>query len=120
MTEDGIYTRYIMDVVNWSEYPAEFFAPRPDLPPCGLNHQASRVWVRVLDESGTLVHEFCELSAPSQLQGLWHGVRGGSDPPNLRVEIWDRECDMTYRSNMVFGAVPTAGRSWGVLKSAFK
>lgn len=120
-TVDGvIYTRYWMQVVNWDSYPPEFFEPRPDLPPCGANDQAARAWVLVYDDENVLVREFCGLGAPTELQAIYHSVRGGSTPPDLYIEIWDRDCDLRYRSNMVFGAVPTDQKSWGALKSAFE
>lgn len=119
-TPDGVFTRYIMDVTNWEDYPAVFFEPRPDLPPCGLNVNASRAWVRIYYENGDYAYGFCALSSPSELQGIFHSVPGGSDPPNLYIEIWDRECDIVYRSNTIFGVVPTGAMSWGALKSAFE
>src|SRR5262245_59194392 len=33
--------RYHFDVLNKDSYPADFFAPSPNLPPCGANTKAS-------------------------------------------------------------------------------
>src|SRR5262245_14279309 len=55
-TEDYIdafgtpFTRYNLCVNNWSAFPAELFKAAPDLPPCGLNTNASRTWVEIFGD----------------------------------------------------------------------
>src|SRR5260370_37605551 len=38
------FIRYKYDVLNKGDYPADFFAPAPALPPCGKNTKSSRTW----------------------------------------------------------------------------
>ena len=93
-------TRYRLSVTNWSSYPGALFTAAPDLPPCGLNANASRTWVDIW--ATTRLYGFCALGAPSDLTGLWFFVPVGSAPPNsVFVELTDRRCNTTYTSSPI-------------------
>ena len=98
----GDYTRYKLSVTNWNAYPRELFEAAPDLPPCGLNTESSRMWVDIYDSSGNRLYGFCALSSPSDLQSLWFAVKKGESPPqSVYVVLKDRRCNEYYTSNQV-------------------
>lgn len=108
MGGDGLlYTYYDLSVLNWADYPAELFAPAPDLPPCGLNARASRTWVDITGvepstEDESRIYSFCALGEPEGLTGMWFAVPQGSPPPSfVYVTLWDRENDRIVVSNRV-------------------
>ncbi len=94
------YDYYYLQVVNWQAYPAAWFAPAPDLPPCGLNHNASRAWVSIINSrTNTRLQGFCALSSPQALTKLWFATGKNAPPPEqVVVDIWDRKTDTHYRS----------------------
>ena len=95
-------TRYKLEVLNWSDFPDELFAAAPDLPPCGLNTNASRTWVSIYSGDGSYVYGFCALSDNDRLNDIWFGVVEGEAPPEcVYVELWDRRCDIRYRSECI-------------------
>ncbi len=95
-------TRYLLSVTNRSEYPVELFAPAPDLPPCGLNTNASRTWVEIYEAGGRRLYGFCALSDPEHMDGLWFGVPEGTVPPSaVYITLEDRLLGLTYTSNTV-------------------
>ncbi len=98
----GEYTRYLLSVTNWNAYPGELFESAPDLPPCGLNTESSRMWVDIYDASGKRLYGFCALSSPSDLQNLWFAVKKGETPPkSVFVVLKDRRCNEDFTSNQV-------------------
>ena len=40
---------YYLNILNSSNYPTELLVDAPELPPCGLNPEASRSWVNIYD-----------------------------------------------------------------------
>ena len=95
------YVRYKLLVNNWTQYPLELFAPSPNLPPCGLNNNASRTWVDIEDQDGHRLYGFCALNKPEYLTKLWFAKRVGEDPPSaVRIIMKDRLCNREYRSNL--------------------
>ncbi len=101
------YTRYEMDVTNFAVYPDVLFAPAPDLPPCGLNPNASRTWVDIFAADGTRIYGFCALGTAANLNNIWFAMPKGTPPPaNVYIELYDRRCDLTYTSNLASTAVP--------------
>jgi len=96
------YTMYWLAVTNWSEFPDELFEPSPDLPPCGLNTNASRTWVDIYDAAdNTRLYGFCALSASQQLEDIWFAVPSGQAPPDyVYITLEDRRCEITYTSNL--------------------
>lgn len=122
-TEDYIdgfgdpYTRYGLAVSNWSAFPDELFAVASDLPPCGLNPNASRTWVDIYAGTGNRIYGFCALSAAAGLQFLWFGIRRGVAPPEcVYVTLYDRRCNLTYKSN----CAPTAGAGQLLVRAAWE
>jgi hypothetical protein len=114
-TEDYIgsdgnpYTRYDLSVANWADYPAELFAAAPDLEPCGLNGNASRTWVDIVDaDIEDRIYGFCALGEPQGLTGIWFAVARGTAPPSrVYVSLWDRLYDRFADSNSVSPPFPT-------------
>jgi hypothetical protein len=101
-------TRHLLSVANRYAYPAEMFALSPDLPPCGLNDNASRTWVEIYD-AGTdgRINGFCGIAAPQGLADLWFAFPLGTESPTaVYVTLIDRRLDLVLRSNAV--AVPLA------------
>ena len=76
------YIRYLFGVTNRQVYPNEMFEATPDLPPCGLNENAPRTWVRFYSEDGAYIYGFCALSSPEDLDNIWFGLPVGTTPPN--------------------------------------
>ena len=101
---DGkMYVRYRLSIKNWNAFPDELFEPAPDLPPCGLNNEASRTWLDIYDSNGDRLYGFCALSAPKDLTYIWFGVGEGDPPPEgVYVLLIDRRENITYRSNMLY------------------
>jgi len=99
--EDGA-TIYNFDVLNYSVYPAAFFDPAPDLPPCGLNTTSSRTWVDIYNQDGVRIYGFCALGSPADLNGIWFGVAAGDTPPTaVYIVLTDRRAGVSYTSNRV-------------------
>lgn len=102
------YVRYEMTVVNWDAYPGELFEPAPDLEPCGLNANASRTWVHIIDaDAEDYIYGFCALGEPQDLTGIWFAVPAGTAPPSgVYVLLWDRLTDRIIESNIVRPIAP--------------
>lgn len=95
------WIRYKYDVFNKADYPAEMFAPTPDLPPCGKNTQSSRTWVDVYDQNGKRLNGFCDLLKPVDLRAIWFALESSELPPNyVYIELTDRKTNTKYKSNM--------------------
>lgn len=113
-TEDDVggdgkpYTYYLLSVYNWADYPAELFAPTPDLEPCGLNASASRTWVDIIDTASLQsINAFCALAEPQDLTGIWFALPQGTAPPSLvHVVLWDRLTSNIVESNSVSPSSP--------------
>src|SRR5262249_46666074 len=71
VTRGKRYIRYRYDVANKDAYPAEMFAPAPQLPPCGANRKASRTRVDIYGQNGKRLYGFCDLARPSDLGHIW-------------------------------------------------
>jgi hypothetical protein len=94
-------TRYLFDVANKSEYPAELFAEAPDLPACGANKKSARTWVDIYDQSGKRLNGFCALAKPEDLEKLWFALESGALPPSwVYIELHDRKTGTKYKSNL--------------------
>lgn len=95
------FTRYRFNVQNAADYPAEMFAPAPNLPPCGKNAGSSRTWVDIFDQRGTRLYGFCALSKPADLNGIWFALDSRVVPPSwVYVELNDRATNTRYKSNL--------------------
>ncbi|MEM7127434.1 MAG: CARDB domain-containing protein [Chloroflexota bacterium] len=101
-TEAGTFVRYRMTVDNRAAYPDELFASAPDLPACGLNTNASRTWVDIFDNDDARLYGFCAFNEAENLDLLWFAESlGDPAPPSVYIELNDRQCGNTYRSNTV-------------------
>jgi len=79
---------------NWEEFPAEFFVSRPDLPPCGLNTNASRTWIGIFNAlTDQRTYGFCALTDLASLKDkLWFGILVGETPPTqVYIKVWVRD-----------------------------
>lgn len=95
------FTRYLFDVFNKDDYPAEMFAASANLPPCGSNTKASRTWVDVYDQNGKRLNGFCALSKPADLDKIWFAVPSDQIPPSwIYIELNDRQTNTKYKSNL--------------------
>jgi hypothetical protein len=94
-------TRYVFEIVNKDQYPAELFAAAPDLPPCGTNKNASRTWVDVYDSNGKRLYGFCAFTKPGDLSKIWFALDQEEVPPSwVYVEFRDRKTNTKYKSNL--------------------
>lgn len=94
-------TRYYFAVDNRSAYPAEMFAPAPDLPPCGANTKSSRTWVDIYNHAGKRLNGFCALGKPDDLNKLWFALDSNEVPPSwIYLELNDRKTATKYKSNL--------------------
>ncbi len=95
------WVRLRYDVLNKADYPADMFAAAPNLPPCGLNTNASRTWVDFFDSTGHRLYGFCALSKPADLGKIWFAYEEGTVPPSyVYIELNDRKTNTKYKSNL--------------------
>jgi len=95
------WIRYNYDVLNKDQYPAALFDPAPTLPPCGLNTNSSRTWVRFYDQAGNPIYGFCALGSPADLGSIWFAKEEGVVPPSwVYIELEDRQTNTIYKSNL--------------------
>jgi hypothetical protein len=102
------YTYYNLTVKNWQAFQPEIFQSAPDLPPCGLNQNASRTWVDIYDaQSNQRLYGFCAFSTPENLTKLWFAVQQGQTPPqSVYIVLNDRKTNTKYKSNAITIAQP--------------
>jgi len=94
-------TRYYFDVSNKEVYPADMFAPAPDLQPCGSNTKAARTWVDIYQQSGKRLNGFCALGKPADLEKIWFELDSADIPPSwVYIELNDRKTSTKYKSNL--------------------
>ena len=95
------FMRYNYDVFNKKEYPADFFAASPNLPPCGTNTKAARTWVDIYDQNGKRLNGFCALGSPSDLDKIYFSLDSNKLPPSwIYIELNDRQTSTKYKSNL--------------------
>ncbi|HEY0111762.1 MAG TPA: hypothetical protein VGB59_01285 [Allosphingosinicella sp.] len=95
------WVRHRFDVANKDQYPAEMFAPAPDLPPCGSNTNSSQSWVDFYDSQGRRLYGFCALGTPANLGKIWFATEEGTAPPSwVYIVITDRRTNTKYKSNL--------------------
>jgi hypothetical protein len=95
------WIRYEYEVTNRGSFPAELFAPAPDLPPCGINKNSSRSWLDFYDQNGTRLYGFCALAKPAELGKVWFAVEESAPrPTSVYIEIEDRKTKKKYKSNL--------------------
>ena len=115
---DSVDRTYInLNVTNWEQYPTELFAARPDLPPCGLNADASRTWVDIYNSAGGRLYGFCALGAPSDLTGIWVSSGSVGVGEGIYITLTDRGVTppQVLKSNVVIpipdASLPAPGTS---------
>jgi hypothetical protein len=108
-SDGGAYTRYSMTIANWRDYAPELFEPAPDLEPCGLNANASRTWVNIIDaERDAYLYGFCGLGHPQDLTSIWFAVPTDTTPPSMvYVLLYDRLTERIAESNVVHPVPPS-------------
>jgi len=95
------WVRHRYDVANKALYPAEMFAPAPELPACGTNTRSSRSWVDFFDSRGNRLYGFCALGDSMALDTIWFSTEQGAVPPSyVYIVIHDRRTNVQYRSNL--------------------
>jgi len=101
---DNVFSiRYYFDVPNYIVFPDALFAPSPDLPPCGLNDDASRSWVEIFDQDDNHLYSFCALGIAANLNEIWCSVPiGNIQPTGIYIVITDRRCDISYTSEFLY------------------
>lgn len=109
---EQIWTRVRLAITNRHIYHDELFLPAPDLPPCGLNHNASRTWVDIYTGEGWRQYGFCALGNPRSLGNLWVAFpQNRPAAQSFYVTLTDRAYNLVYRSNTVaiLGSEPASG-----------
>ena len=115
------FTRYFLTVTNRSLFPNELFEAAPDLPPCGLNTNASRTWVDIYARDGTRIYGFCALSSSEDLNSIWFAVPQGESPPDsVFITLTDRRCDIIYTSNLAATAQQSPNSQMEQIYNALK
>jgi len=93
--------KYHFEVSNRDAYPAEMFAPSPQLPPCGKNAKAARTWVDVYAQNGKRLGGFCAFASPAALEDIWFAIEEDVIPPSwVYIELTDRKTNKKYKSNL--------------------
>jgi hypothetical protein len=101
-TPQGDWTRYLLAIQNWHEYPAELFEISTAYP-CGLNPSAARTNVDIHNAlKGSYIYGFCALPSPEWLTELWFAMpRGTAPPPEVQVVMRDQLTGTEYHSTIV-------------------
>ena len=93
--------RYRYSVENKDKYPAEMFAPAPNLPPCGQNTKSSRTWIDIYEQNGKRLQGFCAFTKPEDLDKIWFSLDATEVPPSwVYIELNDRQTNTKYKSNL--------------------
>lgn len=94
---------YRFEVANRSDYPQELFETVSDLPPCGINTDASRTWLNFFDsKTNRLLYGFCLMKDRSELGKIWfRRPLSQSQPESVFIEITDRRTGAVYRSDHI-------------------
>jgi hypothetical protein len=98
-------TEFQIAVQNSDLFPDELFAAAPDLPPCGLNTNASRTWVNIFAKSAAgdrYIYGFCALGSNKNLKKLWFVYPNtGTNDETFYVQLNDRRTNRLYNSNLI-------------------
>jgi phosphohistidine phosphatase SixA len=97
------WVRYKLAIANSGNFSADLFTLAPNLPPCGLNTNASRTWVDIYNSAtNQRIYGFCAFTSPQDLGSLWFAVEQGTTAPQqVHIVLTDRRANITYRSNPV-------------------
>jgi thiol-disulfide isomerase/thioredoxin len=110
MEAGGIkFTRYVLTVKNWPDFPEELYAPVLELPPCGMNSPSTRLEVKVWSEAGWPLATYCNVGDASFLRRLWVMWREGDpSPARVYITLEDRRSQRLVKSNVVALASPSS------------
>lgn len=96
---DG-FRRLYFEVTNFGTYAPELFSPAPELPPCGRNTNASRIWLEIYLD-GVRRYGYCALTDPTGAIVLQVAIGSEEPIPSLLgVELWDRATDRRVRTSV--------------------
>jgi hypothetical protein len=103
---ESTVNRYYVGVTNWEAYPTDLFVLTSEFGTCGDNPTPSRTWVEIYDASDdSYIYGFCGFDSPDDLIEFWFPTDPGQAPPDVYIELWDRDEGVRYRSNTI--TVPT-------------
>jgi surface antigen len=108
-TSSGNWTRYLLSISNWAEYPDRIFSSAYCVT-CGLNTSAARTWVEIYeakpDGSRRRIYGFCALGKASDLTRIWFAVPlGQAPPPQVFIILQDKVDGTVLESNIT--TIPT-------------
>jgi len=97
------FKSYKLLVTNFNDFNNELFTPAPSLPPCGLNKNSSRAWVKIYDNYNRYLYGFCGLESNLELKDTMSFMyRSDRKPPKkVYIEINDRLENIIYRSKSI-------------------
>jgi hypothetical protein len=97
-----------LSITNWQDFSADYFQASPDLPPCGMNANASRTWVDIFNAAThRRLYGFCGISSPDTLTKLWFAVPVSEQiPERVYVQFEDRRARVMQKSNIVETRTP--------------
>ena len=99
---EGAIIRYWFTVTNRANFDNALFAASPNLPPCGLNNNASRTWLDIYRDQSVRIYGYCALSNNTQLAKLWFAVPTAQpQPKTFFITLYDRKCHRVVASNVV-------------------
>ena len=95
------FVRYWFTVTNRSVFNNVFFTPSPNLPPCGLNNNSARTWLRIYNAgTNAYIYGYCALGSNADMAKLWFAVPSASPQPKaFYITLEDRLCHVTKKSN---------------------
>ena len=95
------FVRYWFQVTNRAVFSNAFFAPSPNLPPCGLNNHSARTWLRIYNANGgAYIYGYCAVSNNAAMAKLGFAVPAASPQPKaFYITLEDRLCHVTKKSN---------------------
>lgn len=99
---------YELSISNASAYPAELFEQSSAYPSC-VEDLGSRTILTIYDSDDLLLYgDYCYFSSPDALEefSLWN-YTGAPEPDSVYVTLYDRECDITWISNLTVVSPPT-------------
>lgn len=94
--------RVLFSIRNYADFPDTLFAKTPELPPCEESGEAVRTWLQLYSREGVYLGGACSLESSKHLHfPSFTRSNGESMPAAAYAEIWDRESNTRYRSEVV-------------------
>src|SRR5947207_1455265 len=100
-TNEPGFVRYWFAVTDHAIFNNVFFTPSPNLPPCGLNNNSARTWLRIYNgATNAYIYGYCALPNSAAMAKLSFAVaRTAVQPKSFYVTLEDRLCHVTRKSN---------------------